>query len=180
MVESTLAKINIFSSFEQYNSNKGSIGANELSLIPSTDIIPIGFVIASASDKSPDGYLLCNGGTVSRSTYIDLFNHIGITYGAGDGSTTFNLPNLTDRFIQGSATVGTVKSAGLPAHTHNVSTTFRYGADVGGSTTPAWDKGDRSVSTVATVISEGASDSIYGASTTVQPPAVTMRFYIKY
>ena len=45
---------------------------------------------------APDGYLLCNGAAVSRSTYADLFAIVSTTYGAGDGSTTFNVPDLQD------------------------------------------------------------------------------------
>ncbi len=50
---------------------------------------------------APDGYLLCNGGAVSRSTYADLFAVISTTYGAGDGSTTFNVPQLQGKIPQG-------------------------------------------------------------------------------
>ena len=50
---------------------------------------------------APDGYLLCNGAAVSRTTYADLFAVISTTYGAGDGSTTFNVPNLQGKMPQG-------------------------------------------------------------------------------
>ena len=50
---------------------------------------------------APDGYLLCNGGAVSRSTYAELFAVTGTTYGAGDGSTTFNVPQLQGKMPQG-------------------------------------------------------------------------------
>ena len=56
---------------------------------------------AGAAGSIPTGYLLCNGQTVSRSTYADLFSAIGTTYGAGDGSSTFLVPNLSSRFIAG-------------------------------------------------------------------------------
>lgn len=54
-----------------------------------------------AGSSAPSGYLLCDGSAVSRSTYEALFAVIGTTYGAGDGSTTFNLPNLKGRFWYG-------------------------------------------------------------------------------
>jgi len=63
--------------------------------------VPVGTVIACASDKVPDGFLECNGAAVSRSTYSALFNVIGTTYGSGDGKTTFNLPDLRGEFIRG-------------------------------------------------------------------------------
>ena len=50
---------------------------------------------------APDGYLLCDGAAVSRSTYADLFGIISTTYGSGDGSTTFNVPNLQGKMPQG-------------------------------------------------------------------------------
>ena len=185
MIESTLANINIFSSIEQYNENAGSIGANDLSLVPISDTVPTGFVISSATSEIPDGYLLCNGGAVSRSTYAKLYSKIGVTYGVGDGTTTFNLPNVTDRFIQGSATVGTVKSAGLPNITGYIGN-LDASNGVGGAfysqyDSSAWNVSGSSGSDCRTAyFNASRSSSIYGASHTVQPPAITMRFYIKY
>ena len=54
-----------------------------------------------AFNTAPDGYLVCNGANVSRTTYADLFAVIGTTFGEGDSSTTFNLPDLRDRYIIG-------------------------------------------------------------------------------
>lgn len=71
----------------------------------------------------PDGWLLCNGAAVSRSTYAALFAVIGTKHGSGDGSTTFNLPNLANRFVEGTTSIGSVgtfKSAGLPEYQRNI------------------------------------------------------------
>ena len=57
-----------------------------------------------AFNTPPDGYLVCNGASVSRETYADLFAVIGTTFGKGDGSTTFNIPDLRDRYIIGANT----------------------------------------------------------------------------
>jgi hypothetical protein len=62
---------------------------------------PPGAVMAFARSSVPTGWLKCNGAAVSRTTYADLFAAIGTTYGAGDGSTTFNLPDLRGEFIRG-------------------------------------------------------------------------------
>src|SRR5690606_3237875 len=62
---------------------------------------PIGSVIASASEDEPDNYKSMNGQAISRVTYSELFSLIGITYGSGDGATTFNLPNLKGKTIIG-------------------------------------------------------------------------------
>lgn len=92
---------------------------------------PAGIVMPFAGSTAPEGYLLCNGSAVSRTDYATLFGVIGTTYGAGDGSTTFNLPDLSGRVVigvsgthalastGGSETV-TLSASELPAHTHEV------------------------------------------------------------
>lgn len=80
-----------------------------------------GFVDWFAGTTPPDGWLACNGGTVSRTLYAALFAAIGVTYGAGDGATTFTLPDLRDDFIRGasaSRAVGTRASDTTRSHTH--------------------------------------------------------------
>ena len=66
--------------------------------------VPIGTIISYASSTPPEGYLKCEGQEVSRTTYSQLFNAIGTTYGAGDGSTTFNVPDLRGEFLRGAGT----------------------------------------------------------------------------
>lgn len=66
-----------------------------------TDMFPVGAVIASAASVAPAGFLECNGAAVSRTTYSSLFALIGTTYGAGNGSTTFNVPDLRGEFVRG-------------------------------------------------------------------------------
>lgn len=62
---------------------------------------PIGSVISFASSSAPAGYLECDGSSISRTTYADLFAVISTTWGVGDGSTTFNIPDLRGEFIRG-------------------------------------------------------------------------------
>lgn len=62
---------------------------------------PIGSIIAYAGTNAPSKYMICDGTAISRTTYANLFSIIGTTYGSGDGSTTFNLPNLKGKFISG-------------------------------------------------------------------------------
>ncbi len=64
-------------------------------------VIPTGVVNWFAMSTEPTGWLKCNGNAVSRSTYANLFTAIGTTFGAGDGSTTFNLPDLRGEFVRG-------------------------------------------------------------------------------
>ena len=61
----------------------------------------VGTVVAFAATTAPDGWLECDGSTISRATFSDLFDVIGETYGAGDGTTTFVIPDLRAEFIRG-------------------------------------------------------------------------------
>ena len=88
-------------------------------------ILPPGVIAMYASDSVPPGWLACMGDEISRTTYSALFQAIGTRYGAGNGSTTFNLPNLSMRFPLGrSNQAGTDKAGatgGEVAHTLTVS-----------------------------------------------------------
>ena len=102
-----------------------------LQAFAATDIPP-GIIIYSAVN-SVGGYLLCDGSAVSRTTYADLYTLIGTTYGIGDGSTTFNLPDFRDTILKGASattdTLGTtsggntitVDSNSYATHTHSIS-----------------------------------------------------------
>jgi microcystin-dependent protein len=80
-----------------------------------TSSSPIGSVIAYAGSAAPSGWLLCDGGStgVLRTTYSALFAIIGTTYGAGDGSTTFNVPDLRGRVVAGVDNMGSVDAGRL-------------------------------------------------------------------
>jgi microcystin-dependent protein len=71
---------------------------------------PTGTVIFYAANSAPTGFLKANGAAVSRTTYADLFTAIGTTFGAGDGSTTFLLPDLRGRFTRSWADNGSIDS----------------------------------------------------------------------
>lgn len=91
----------------------------------------IGNIIAFTGYDIPDGYLECNGSAVSRDEFSELFAVIGTTYGAGDGSTTFNLPNLSGNVALGVSQTHSIGSNGgeethvlldseTPIHTHEI------------------------------------------------------------
>lgn len=148
------------------------------------DSNPVGTIIAVAYTGVPKGYMHCNGAAVNRTTYVNLFNKIGTTYGAGDGSTTFNLPNTVARFLEGGIGAGTYYEAGLPNITGNISA-FKSsisGAFVGSNNTNRYDgwNDNEDEYAVSTSFDASRSNSIYGASTTVQPPAMTVIYCIKY
>lgn len=64
-------------------------------------ISPSGLIQTFAGSSAPSGWILCDGRSISRSTYSDLFAAIGTSYGAGDGSSTFTVPNLKGRTLVG-------------------------------------------------------------------------------
>jgi microcystin-dependent protein len=103
--------------------------------------MPTGSVTAFAGSTAPTNFLLCDGTAVSRTTYAELFALISTTYGAGDGSTTFNVPNLKGRMPvgrdstqtefdalaeTGGAKTVTLTTAELPSHTHVVMDTAGF------------------------------------------------------
>ena len=157
--------------------------------------VPAGTMQMFAGNTIPAGWLLCDGSAVSRTNYAKLFSAIGTIYGEGDGSTTFALPNLIDRVVQGAATAGTYKDAGLPNITGTayglwcstnssesvISDTKRLNGafkDIGYD--GIWGVYDGRVYRRNAAFNASYSNAIYGASTTVQPPALTMLPIIKY
>ena len=69
---------------------------------------PTGSIIMWPTETPPAGYLECNGAAVSRTTYASLFTALGTRYGAGNGSTTFNLPDMRGQFVRGWANGSTI------------------------------------------------------------------------
>ena len=99
---------------------------------PSPAGCPTGSLMPFAGTVAPDGWLLCDGSAVSRSTYGDLFALVGEAYGAGDGSSTFNLPDFADRgpIGPGTYTVGTGIGDWAPAAATAADVAFGTDANV--------------------------------------------------
>ena len=143
-----------------------------------------------AGSTIPDGWLLCNGASVSRTTYAKLFAAIGTRYGSGNGSTTFNLPNFNGRHVLGTTNTGNLGSyvsAGLPDITGTVQigsyplmTTDHEGAFYAASQGNA-DTHCQDANRTTTVLGFSASNSngIYGNSSTVKVPASYSLIIIK-
>ena len=180
---------------------------------------PIGAPIFTLNFSAtlPAGHIELNGATVSRSTYNNLFAIYGTTYGAGDGSTTFTLPDFRNRVIWGGTSAGYV-DAGLPSislssagshnHTFSGNTQTGYAYCLGNSNSPCdgtmcvntgvystESQGDggsgKDAKMTITITPSGsigyngshthtATGSLYGNSTTVQPPAIKVRVYTRY
>ena len=143
-----------------------------------------------AGSTIPDGWLLCNGASVSRTTYAKLFAAIGTRYGSGNGSTTFNLPNFNGRHVLGTTNTGSLGSyvsAGLPDITGTVQignyplmTIDHKGAFYAASQGNA-DTHCQDANRTTTVLGFSASNSngIYGNSSTVKVPASYSLIIIK-
>lgn len=149
-----------------------------------TNAIPVGTILPFSSNTIPEGFLACNGAGISAETYSALYAVIGNIYG-GD-STTFNLPNAeSDTFLQGNSTLGTFKAPGLPNITgyvnHTGTSCMRSpGGAFYAYSTSSYRTADSSGHGIGLGIGASRSNAVYGASDTVQPPAITVRFIIKY
>lgn len=139
----------------------------------------VGMVAPFASLPVPSGWFICNGGVVNRTTYSKLFAKIGTTYGVGDGSTTFNLPDLRGQFVRGwdvgrgldpSRVLGSDQNDQFQEHTHTATTIATSGMNdlAAGSDFP------RQVGTKLLNISNA------GAGTETRPTNVAMVYCIKY
>lgn len=150
-----------------------------------------GLVIA-APVTSYKGFLLCNGANVSRTTYSKLFAAIGTNFGAGDGGTTFTLPDYRGKFLRGyggdSGTLYATQNEGLPNITGSVTGMAGYwnntgtasGAfSIGGKNGEIGSDG-KAISKYQVSFEAKKSNSIYGASSHVTPINQAINFFIKY
>ena len=130
-----------------------------------TPEVPTGVLYPYVGSSAPSGYVLCDGSAISRTTYAELFAVLGTAYGSGDGSTTFNVPDLRGRVPAGKDNMGgsaasrlttagsgvngaslgatggaqshTLTTAQMPAHNHNVQENAYNGTILGGHFTGA-------------------------------------------
>lgn len=138
---------------------------------------PVGSIIAWTNSTPPANYLECNGAAVSRTAYANLFNVIGTTFGAGDGSTTFNLPDLRGEFIRGwdngrgvdaSRALGSAQAEDVGPHTHAVVGLYKgFGTD-GNS------------NYVSGGVSSGGYSTDSGSGSETRPRNIALLFAIKY
>lgn len=156
---------------------------------------PVGTVMPTALSNAPVGWLLCYGQSVSRTSYASLFNAIGTTYGSGDGTTTFNLPDLRGRVVAGKDNMGgtaagrltssvagstlgasggaqthTLSAGEMPAHTHTLNNSY---ADFGATGIALDLSGGRTPSSYTTSSAGG------GAAHNNVQPTIILNYMIK-
>lgn len=151
-------------------------------------VYPVGSLFASF-DTSMQGCLLCNGAAVSRTTYADLFALLNTAFGKGDGSKTFKLPDFRDKTLWGAnGNLKSILAAGLPnfsgkfwAYTVGWSDASGTGPfyNLGAAGTPG-NRGGEGGSACTWGFNPARVSSVYGNSSTVQPPAIAVNIFIKY
>lgn len=154
-------------------------------------ILGIGDIKTSVKSANHGNWFLCNGQAVSRATYADLFAIIGTNFGAGDGVTTFNLPDYRGKFLRGlggdsEADIYTTQAEGLPNITG--SSTWQ-GVSPNGSASGAFSKtvatggesyGGEGVRRITTFsFNAHNSNSLYGASSHVTPINQAINYFIR-
>jgi microcystin-dependent protein len=170
----------------------GSAPATSASAAPKSYIdalllagLPPGVIFPYASSATPVGFLECNGAAVSRTTYAALFAAIGTTFGSGDGSTTFNVPDLRGEFmrfydhgrgVDSGRVFGSAQSDATKDHTHNETGggSFRVTRNGGSSeySTLAGTQIITSASTTGTITGGGGTET--------RPRNVALLAIIKY
>ena len=151
-------------------------------------VIPTGTIVAFASTTTPTGFLYCNGANISRTAYAKLFNIIGTTYGTGDGSTTYALPNLsTAQFVTSSTASVYGNGKGLVLSNGSVEYGIQNDCD---RSECAWGKSSTNIGASIGAASNRDTallKTIFGVTTnptksglTSKLSTTTLRWYIKY
>lgn len=175
-------------------------------MITAEQRLPIGMVSSFAGIVAPSGWIFCDGSAISRTTYSNLFDVIGVAHGSGDGSTTFNLPDYRGRFLRGvdggiardpnratrtamnsggntGDNIGSVQSDAFQGHYHNT-----WGSTSGGSfqrfDVPALDRsaagnGAQTNIVAKTIITDGTNGTPRISSET-RPINAYVNYIIKF
>jgi microcystin-dependent protein len=154
-------------------------------------LFPAGTILPFGASTAPDGFLACDGTAVSRTTYADLFDVIGETWGVGDGSTTFNVPNLAGAFLRGTGTgtinardkvgpsVGAYQEDQMQGHRHSTSNNVVNAAGGGNGDFAPASSGIQISSEAWSVVSDGTNgDPRTGTET--RPYAAGVLYIIKF
>lgn len=151
----------------------------------------VGDIKASLQKNNHDKWFLCNGQAISRSEYSDLFSLIGTSFGAGDGTSTFNLPDYRGKFLRGlggdsASDMQTTQPEGLPnitgqtqaqdGYLRNPAASGAFQASLSGGSSRSGDGGN---SAAYFTFDAGRCNAIYGASNHVTPVNQAVNYFIK-
>ena len=176
------------------NALKSFVGTFDFDELPESwldALMPAGEFVICAGTTLPPRTLLCNGAAVSRTTYSRLFTAIGTKYGSGDGSTTFNLPNLDGRVLQGTSDtskVGQYLEASLPnitggfgvwGWTLNGNCSGAFSVSSSGND-PDFDNSGAGTSYAWASIDASKISNFYSDDSSVQAPAVVGLICIRF
>jgi phage-related tail fiber protein len=154
-----------------------SLVTNGSGVLSVASVPPPGSIFWFAANAAPAGYLKANGANVNRTTYAALFAAIGTTFGVGDGSTTFTLPDLRGEFARGwddgrgidsGRTFGSAQGHAFASHTHTYTASGASGNSVTGGPTPINDGGQ--------TLNTGAQ----GAAAETRPRNIALLAIIKF
>lgn len=137
--------------------------------------VPVGSVFWLAAQTAPEGYLICDGSAVSRTEYADLFAAIGTTFGTGDGSTTFALPNLQAAFIRGAGSQdGYSATFGQKQEATSIGSVILQGRDV------SVHNYDKSANATSNIGNASSGTSLTFGYYSVRPYNIALTPIIKY
>lgn len=132
--------------------------------------VPTGQITAFGGASAPTGWLLCDGSAVSRTTFAALFAAIGTAFGAGNGTTTFNVPDLRQRFPMGKAAAGTGSTLGGTGgtidHTHGLDTSTSHARVTTTSGLAAFDRKNINWTDDTTMTATGGASNITAVART--------------
>lgn len=172
-----------------------AIDYNKLAAAVQQSLTPVGTIIAYAGDTAPSGWILCNGQTISRSTYSTLYSVVGNRFGYGNNSSTFHVPDLRGRFLRGRAAgssldpdrnsrsamnsggsggdaVGSVQGHQFASHKHSVPTDSNAGSNVDQNSLVSSSGNDEGYSKSPGTGSEGGNET--------RPVNAYVNYLIKY
>ena len=149
-------------------------------------MLPAGVMLPYGGSSAPTQWLLCDGSAVSRSTYADLYAAIGVAFGSGDGSSTFNLPDSRGRMFIGAGAGSGLTSRALAAsggaETKNISHTHTFSGNTGESPNKKDADGSGQQYTTSNHVHpfSGTTDSGGSATQDVMNPFLVATMIIKY
>ena len=160
-----------------------------MGLVVSGGEVPAGTVVMYGGATAPAGWLLCDGTAVSRTTYATLFNVLSTTYGTGDGSSTFNVPDARGVFVRGAGsqtissitytgTRGTTEGDQLQGHYHSIQAANSGGTGAAADTFP-YATGTNATGYTRSPSTDGSNGTPRTGSET-RPANISLSYIIKF